>query len=512
MDETRPGAPPPASPRTADEPPRVLILITVSMCTMLYALTVTIVNVILPQLQGALSATPEQVSWVVTLNVIATAVATPMTGWLVARFGQRNVVLWSVVMFTVSSLLCATAEDLAPLLVYRIGQGIFGAPLVPLSQAIIIATYPPERRAAAQGVFGMAVVIGPAVAPALGGYLAEEYNWRWVFLLILPLCAAAFVMAFVFIRDNTRGRRARLDWTGFLAFSIAITCAQFIIDRGEREDWFDSFQILAFTAILAASFWVFLVHTATAKNPFINPALFRDRNFTIGLVLVFVYGMLNFTPTVLLPPMLQNLMGYPDSMIGLLLAARGAGMIIGFFLAARTGRLDPRIGMIVGLVMIGVSGWNMALFNLDVDPWAVAWNGILQGIGSGLMWVPLSMVAFATLPAQMLPEASSLFHLLRNFGSSFFISVSVLAVVRTSKVRYAELTEYVTPYTERARLPEVGGLWSFDTVPGLAALGAEVNRQALMVGYANSFALYAALAFVAVPLMLFVRIKRGRLR
>ena len=498
---------PDAAPRPA-ETPRVMILITVSMCVMLYALTVTVVNVILPQLQGALSATSEQVSWVVTLNVIATAVATPMTGWMVARFGQRRVILWSVLLFAVSSLLCASAESLVPLLVYRIGQGVFGAPLVPLGQAIIIATYPPDRRAWAQGMFGMAVVIGPAVAPALGGYLAEEYNWRWVFLLILPMCAAAFTFAFFFIRDNTRGERVRLDWTGFLAFSIAITCAQFIVDRGEREDWFESFQILTFAGVLIASFWVFLAHTATAKNPFINPALFRDRNFAIGLVLVFVYGMLNFTPTVLLPPMLQNLMGYPDAMIGVLLAARGAGMIIGFFLAGRMGRLDPRIGMIIGLAMIGVSGWNMALFNLDIDPWSVAWNGILQGIGTGLMWVPLSMVAFATLPTRMLPEASSLFHLLRNFGSSFFISISVFAVVRTSKVRYAEFSEHVTPYAEGVRLPEVAGMWSFDTVPGLLRFGAEVNRQAMMVGYSNSFALYAALAFVTLPLLLLVRIRR----
>ena len=500
---------PDAAPRPA-EPPRTMILITVSMCVMLYALTVTVVNVVLPQLQGALSATPEQVSWVVTLNVIATAVATPMTGWMVARFGQRRVILWSVFLFAVCSLLCATAESLVPLLAYRVGQGVFGAPLVPLGQAIVIATYPPERRAWAQGMFGMSVVFGPAIAPALGGYLAEEFNWRWVFLLILPLCAAAFILASIYIRDNARGERVRLDWTGFLAFSIAITCAQFIIDRGEREDWFESLQILTFAGILIASFWVFLAHTATAKNPFINPALFRDRNFAIGLILVFVYGMLNFTPTVLMPPMLQNLMGYPDSMIGVLLAARGAGMIIGFFIAGRMGRFDPRTGMIIGLALIGWSGWNMALFNLDVDPWSVAWNGILQGIGTGLMWVPLSVVAFATLPARMLPEASSLFHLLRNFGSSFFISVSVFAVVRTAKVRYAELAEHVTPYAEGARLPEVAGMWSFDTVPGLARFGAEVNRQAMMVGYANSFALYAALSFVTLPLLLFVRIRRTR--
>ena len=501
---------PDAAPRPA-EPPRTMILITVSMCVTLYALTVTIVNVVLPQLQGALSATPDQVSWVVTLNVIATAVATPMTGWLVARFGERRVILWCVFWFAMCSLLCASAESLAPLLAYRIGQGVFGAPLVPLGQAIVIATYPPERRAWAQGMFGMSVVFGPAIAPAVGGFLAEEYNWRWVFLLIVPLCVAAFVLVYVYIRDNIRSERVRLDWTGFLTFSIAITCAQFIIDRGEREDWFESLQILTFAGLLVASFWVFITHTATAKNPFINPALFRDRNFAIGLVLVFVYGMLNFTPTVLMPPMLQNLMGYPDSMIGVLLAARGAGMIIGFFIAGRMGRFDPRTGMIIGLAMIGLSGWNMALFNLDVGPRAIAWNGILQGIGTGLMWVPLTVVAFATLPPRMLPEASSLFHLLRNFGSSFFISVSVFAVVRTAKIRYAELSEHVTPYSEGVRLPVLSGVWSFDTVPGLARFGAEVDRQAMMVGYSNSFALYAALSFVTLPLLLFVRIKRTRL-
>lgn len=489
------------------EVPPGLVLLTVSLCTTLYALTLTIVNVILPQLQGALSASPEQISWVVTLNVIATAVATPATGWFVSKWGQRKVMLWAVTGFSVASFACATADSLVPLLAYRIVQGAFGAPMMPLAQAIIVATYPPEKRAFAQGVFGMAVVIGPAVAPALGGYVAEEYNWRWVFLLVLPLCALALVGVFLFIREQPRGRAVNLDWTGFIAISLVITSAQLMMDRGERLDWFDSYEIWSYVLLMGAAGWVFLVNTATHPHPFINPRLFRDRNFVIGLLLVFNYGMLNITPTVLMPSMLQNLMGYPDSMIGMLLGARGLGMGLGFLIVGYMGRVDPRVGMILGISAIGLSGWNMALFSLEVEPWTVALNGVLQGVGSGLMWVPLSIVAFATLPIGLLPDASSLFHLLRTFGSSIFISVSVLAVIRTGKISYSELSENITPYSEVATLPGVSGSWSFDTVPGLAVLGSEINRQATMIGYTNSFALYAVVAFSAVPLMLLVRIK-----
>ena len=255
---------------------RTLILLTVSLCTMLYSLTVTIVNVTLPQLQGALSATPDQVSWVVTLNIVATAVATPATGWLVARYGQRNVLLWAVTGFTISSLLCATANSLAPLLVYRIGEGAFGAPLVPLAQAIIVATYPPDQRASAQGIFGMAVVIGPAIGPVYGGYLAEEYNWRWVFILILPLCIAALLGVFVFIKDRVARQPIKLDWTGFLSLSIAVTCLQLLMDRGERLDWFESGEIILLAAMMGLSFYIFLAHTFTYDKPFITPALFLD--------------------------------------------------------------------------------------------------------------------------------------------------------------------------------------------------------------------------------------------
>jgi len=486
---------------------RMFVLVTVSLCTMLYSLTVTIVNVTLPQLQGALSATPDQVAWVVTLNLVATAVATPMTGWLVGRFGRRSVMIWSVFGFAISSLLCATATTLAPLLLYRIGQGAFGAPLVPLSQALIVATYPEKDRAMAQGFFGMSVVLGPAIGPVVGGYLAEELSWRWVFLLIVPLAFAALLMVLAFIKDGDRKADARLDWTGFLSLSIAVTCLQLVMDRGERLDWFGSNEILLLTALMGLSFYVFVAHSFTAERPFIAPSLFLDRNFSIALLIVFVYGMLNFTPIVLLPPLLQNLSGYPDSLIGWLLAMRGFGLVLGFFLAGRMGRLDPRVGLLVGMALVVASGFMLMDFNFDTGVPALAWMGLIQGIGCGLMWVPLSIVAFASLPPERLPEASAIFHLLRNFGSSIFISISVMAAIRTAKTTHAELAEHVSPFSEALRLPGVMGDLSIDGLEGLARIAGEIDRQAQLIGYLNAFLLYTAAAVLTVPFLFFVRIK-----
>jgi DHA2 family multidrug resistance protein len=496
-----------ASPK-ATAADRLVILITVSLCTMLYALTMTIVNVALPQLQGALSATPDQVSWVVTLNVVATAVVTPMTGWLVARFGQRQVLIWSVAGFSLFSLLCATANTLPPLLIYRIGQGALGAPLVPLAQAIIVANYPPAQRAMAQGVFGMSVVIGPAIAPMLGGYLAEEYGWRWIFLLILPLCAVALLGVFAFIRDGGRQAGTRLDWTGFILLSLAVSALQFVMDRGQRLDWFESDLIILLAIVIGLAFYMFVVHTATADKPFISPALFLDQNFSVGLFLVFVYGMLNLTPLVLLPPLLHDLMGFPDSLIGILLGTRGAGMVLGFFAASRMGRLDPRVGIVLGLGLIGYSGWRMAGFDFNIPAFEVGWIGVIQGFGCGLMWVPLSLVTFATLPERLLPDASAIFHLLRNFGSSIFISLSVLAVVRSGSVAYAEITETVSPFNEAFAFASLRGLWSIESTRGLGALAGEIGRQATLIGYTNAFLMYALVCVAALPLMLFISIRQ----
>ena len=304
---------------------KVLVLITMALSAMLYSLTITMVNVALPQLQGALGATQEQIAWVVTLNVVATAVVTPLSGTLVAILGQRRLLIWCVVGFTASTMACAAANSLESLLFFRVLQGALGAPLVPMSQAIILQTWPREEHAKANGFMGMSVVIGPAIAPSLGGYLAEEYDWRWVFLMMLPLGVATLFGVLRWIRDGGRRADFRFDFAGFTLFSISIISLQLILDRGEQNDWFDSTLIISLAVLMVMSFYMFVINNCFNEQPFINPRLFANQNYVIGLIMVFVYGSLNFTPLVLLPPLLQNLKGYPDGLIGIVLAMRGVG-------------------------------------------------------------------------------------------------------------------------------------------------------------------------------------------
>ena len=491
---------------------RLLILITVGTATMLYGVSMTIVNVALPQLQGAMSATQDEVSWVVTLNIIATAIATPLTGWFVARIGRRALLLYSILGFSIATLLCGSAESLEALLIYRIFQGALGAPLVPLAQAIVLDTYPRAQHAFANGILGVSAVFGPAIAPSIGGYLAEVFDWRWVFYMIVPLCVFALLGALRFIHDLEREQTLRFNLSGFLLFSVVLASIQLIIDRGEQLDWFDSYIIIGLFVILLIALYGFLVNSYYSEHPFINPSLFTNANYVVGLIIVAVYGMLNFTPLVVLPPLLQNAKGYPDSLIGTILAMRGVGLIIGFYTASKMGRFDPRIGMSVGLGCMGVSGWALGQLGLDFAPWHVSWPSIIQGVGCGLMWTPLSVVTFSTLPTKLFPDGSALFHLIRNFGSSLFIAISIITLTRTAKIHYAESSSSISPLNEMLRLDSITGLWSFQTSPGVAALQNEFFRQSTMVGYDNAFLLYALVCLVTAPFLFFVRYKRERSR
>lgn len=487
---------------------KVLVLITMACACMLYALTLTIVNVALPQMQGAFSATTEEISWVVTLNVVATAVVTPLTGSLVAWFGQRRLLILCLSGFTFASLACAMATSLEAVLFFRIIQGAFGAPVVPLSQAIVLQVWPKEEYGKANGYLGMSVVIGPAIGPSIGGWLAEEYNWRFVFLMIVPFSLLALAGVMRWIREGGKTALPRFDYLGFLLFSVAIVALQLVLDRGEREDWLQSGTIVALLIVMCAAFAMFVANSACVDRPFVRPVLLKNQNFVVGLFLVFVYGAVNFTPLVLLPQLLQGYRGYPDTLIGLVLAMRGVGMIAGFFVAARMGKMDPRIGLVLGTLAIGTSGWMMSLYDLNVGFWALVWPSILQGIGCGLMWVPLSMVSFSTLDRALLPDATSLFHLIRNMGTSLYVAASVFVLVRTSKVRYAEMVEGVGPFDERLKFPEVVGSGGVQWMDSLGLIAGEAWRQSALIGFSNCFLLYALTCFATLPVLVFVKIRR----
>ena len=459
-------------------------------------------------MQGALSATQDQIALVVTFNIVATAVATPMTGWLTARFGQRRVLLTCVALFTVATLLCGLANSLGTLVFFRVLQGLCGAPLAPLSQAIVLASYPRSKHGTATSIFGMGVVLGPLIAPTIGGYLSEEYSWRWVFFMIVPMGMASFLGCWVFVADGVRAARIRLDWTGFLALSVAIACFQLLLDRGERNGWLESTEIILEIGLAALCFYIFIVHTFTAYKPFLNPRLFLDRNFVIGMALTLVFGLLNFTPMTLLPGLLQNLRGYPDGIIGLLLGARGAGTLLGFCVLFFGNKYDPRIWLVSGFGLQGISGWMMSQFDINVTTWDVAVAGFVQGLGTGFLWVPLTLVTFNTLSPKLFPEGSSIFHLLRNIGSSVHISISVALVIHSAKINYGHLTEAVTPYAKAWQIPSTAGAWNTSSLQSLAQISGEAQRQALMIGYINAFHFYTLTALAALPLIMMVRMKK----
>lgn len=487
---------------------RALVLGTCTAVTFLYAMTVTIANVSLPQMQGAFSATQDQIAWVVTANLVATAVATPLAGWLLSRFGRRMVCNACVVGFGAASLACGFAESLEQLVLFRVLQGALGAPLVPASQAIVLDTYPRRQHGAVIAIFGMGSVLGPIVGPVVGGYLSEAYDWRWVFHMITPFSILALAGTWLFIRDRESPAPVRLDWLGFLLLAATLASLQLMLDRGERADWFDSWEIVLYAGLTVAALYAFVVHSLTAERPFLQPALLRDRNFTIGLVLIFVFGMLNFTPMTLLPPMLQGISGYPDSVIGFVLGARGIGTAIAFFLMIFASRFDPRAMIALGLALQALAGWQLAHLDMNPTTAGVFWPMALQGFGVGVLWVPITMVSFATLKPAAVAEGSAVYHMVRNAGSSIHISLSITLAVRMTRTNYAEIAPAVSPYNEALSMPWVAGGWSASSPEGLAALGREVARQAAMLGYIDAFVFFIATALAVLPLVLLVRWKR----
>ena len=483
-----------------------MLLATVTFVTMLYAMTVTIANVALPQMQGSLSSTPDQIAWIVTFNIVATAVVTPMAGWLAVRFGRRRLMIWGIVGFGASSVLCGLATSVPELVLYRIGQGAFGAPLVPLCQAIVIETFSEKVRPKVMSIWGTGVIMGPIIAPAIGGALSEAYNWRWVFFMLVPFTVVALMGVLAFIRERSdRGQTPRLDWTGFLALAVVITALQLTLDRGERSGWFESGEILIYAGIFLAAAWVFVVRNLQAPTPFLNPGLMRDRNFVVGCLLIFIFGMLNFTPITLLPTLLQNVQGYPDSIIGQVLSARGAGTFLSFAAMFALGRMDPRIPLFIGFALQAWSGWVMTGFDVTVSTEDVLVAAFVQGIGVGFCWIPLSIITFATLDKPLVPDGTAIFHLVRNMGSSIFISISIALVIRETRVSQSELIPNLSPFNEALRLPGVEMDLSGGDPQALARMSAEIARQATMIGYIDGFVLFAVTSMLALPLIALVR-------
>jgi len=484
---------------------RALILATCTLVTLLYAMTVTIANVSLPAIQGTLSATPDQIAWVVTSNLVATAVATPLAAWLVVRMGRRRLMNACVLAFGLASLGCGLSGSLEELVLWRTVQGAVGAPLIPASQAIVLDSYPRERHGAVLAIYGMGSVLGPIIGPTLGGWLAESYNWRWLFYMIVPFAVVSLAGTLAVIRDREVAEGKPFDWIGFLSLSVALAASQLMLDRGEIADWFESPEIIAWAAIALIGLYAFVVRSLSTRHPFLDLQLFRDRNFVIGLVLVFVFGMLNFTPMTMLPPLMQNVGSYPDSVVGLVIGSRGLGTLGAFAFMIVGSRIAPRPMIVAGFVLQAWAGWQLA--QLDVQPTVEAVFGpmLLQGFGVGLLWVPITMVTFNTLDPRHLPDASAVYHMVRNFGSAVHISLTVTLTLRMARTAYGELTERVTPFHAQV-LP---GPWSTEHLAGIASLARELHRQSMMIAYLDGFVFFTATALVVLPLVGLIRLRNS---
>jgi len=482
-----------------------LILLMVQLSNLLFGMTITLANVVLPQVRGTLSATQDEISWVITLNLVATAVATPMTGWLASRLGWRTLLMTCVTGFTVSSLLCGFAYSLESLVLARVGQGLFGAPIMPLGQAILLATFPRHLHATALVIWGVGSVFGPVLGPIFGSIMTEAYNWRAAFFMIVPPGIAAMVCVWFALSQHTQRTSTQLDWTGFIALSVAMVAAQLVFDRGQRLDWFESTEIAVTTVIGLVAFWIFIAHCLTASKPFLNPRLLLDRNFAVGTVIAFVMGMLSFIMLVLFPSLLHDLRGYPDSIIGSLLAARGIGNWMAFLVIVPLTRIAPRTAIAAGLLAQAVAGYAMAQFDINLTFFDVFWTNLLQGFGQSITFTPMTVVAFATLPPHQVTEGTAIFTMMRNFGSSLYISLTVLLLVRSTTENYARMTEFITPYNRILTFPELPAVWSLDTTTGLLRVSNEIQRQAAMIGYVNAFYLTATVAALGIPLACLLR-------
>jgi MFS transporter, DHA2 family, multidrug resistance protein len=492
-----------AADRAGEGIHRAAITVCVILATIMQALDTTIANIALPYIQGSVSASQDQINWVLTSYIVAAAIMTPPTGFLAGRFGRRRLFLASVVGFTVASMLCGMAQSLVQIVLFRILQGMFGAALVPLSQSVLLDVYPKERQGFAMAMWGIAVMVGPVLGPVLGGWLTENYTWRWVFYINLPIGALTFLGIIAFLPETDQNARAKLDWFGFGTLSLAIGALQVLLDRGEQLDWFGSGEIWIEAIVAASAFYLFLVHTFTADQPFVRPALFRDRNFAAGVLFIFIVGVTYLASLALLTPYLQSLMNYPIVTAGLVMGPRGIGTMGAMLIVGRlVGRVDTRFLLAFGLGLTAWSFYQMTGWTPDVSQTTIIVNGLVQGAGLGFLFVPLSTVTLGTLPPEQRTEGAGLYNLSRNIGSSVGISLVTSLLTENTQANHADIVQHVSAVNRVFESPTIAQFWNPLTDAGRAALDAMITRQAQIIAYIDDFKLLMIATLIVIPLLI----------
>ena len=492
---------------------RNMVTICAMTATIMQALDTTIANVALPYMQGTLSASQDQINWVLTSYIVAAAIMTAPVGWIANRFGRKRIFILCSGGFTIASVLCGLAQDINQMVLFRLLQGVFGAALVPLSQAVMLDSYALHERAKAMSIWGMGVMMGPIMGPSLGAWLTETYSWHWVFFVNLPFGIFTVLGLLVFMDETRKDRDLRFDWFGFAALAVGIGALQIALDRGEQLGWTESNEIIAEFIISIVGFYYFFAHSFTTSRPFIQFAIFKDKNFIGGCVFMAVMGLVLFSTMALSSPYLQNVIGYPIITAGLLLASRGCGTFVAMMLVGRMMRyIEARTLIISGLSITCLSLFYMTGWTDQTGVTEIVTISIMQGFGFGLVFVPLSTVAFLTLPNHLRTDGTSMLTLMRNVASSIGISLVIAQLTEGSRRTYAILSEHVNPFNHAMQMPDVRGMIDMTTDKGRAMMDVMVNLQAQIIAFSHDYQMVMLFTLCAIPLAIMIGSTKASLR
>jgi DHA2 family multidrug resistance protein len=492
---------------------RNMVTICAMTATIMQALDTTIANVALPYMQGTLSASQDQINWVLTSYIVAAAIMTAPVGWIANRFGRKRIFILCSGGFTIASVLCGLAQDINQMVLFRLLQGVFGAALVPLSQAVMLDSYTLQERAKAMSIWGMGVMMGPIMGPSLGAWLTETYSWHWVFFVNLPFGAITVLGLIIFMDETNKDHKLRFDWFGFAALAVGIGSLQLALDRGEQLGWLESNEIVAEFIISAIGFYYFFAHSLTTSKPFIQFALFKDRNFITGCVFMAVMGLVLYSTMALASPYLQNVIGYPIITAGVLLASRGCGTFVAMMIVGRMMRyIEARTLIMSGLLLTALSLYYMTGWTDQTGSSEIVTLSIIQGFGFGLVFVPLSTVAFLTLPNQLRTDGTAMLTLMRNVASSIGISIVIAQLTEGSRRTYAILSEHVNPFNHALQMPGVTGMIDMNTDKGRAMADVMVAAQSQIIAFAHDYQMVMIFILCTVPLAIMIGSTKVALR